>query len=198
MNAVARLALLVLLAVSPGTGWTAPPPEGSAALAGPVPGAPIERYGIVTPGVLSRSAKPRPADYAWLRQQGITGIVNFTDDRPADALLRAAGIERYLWLPIEGGAPPTDEEVERFLRFVQERPGGQVHMHCAEGKTRTGVMAALYRYAVEGWALERALEEAKLYRKGKSLPSKYVDWLRRWAARHPPGSYRLAAGGEGR
>lgn len=70
-------------------------------------------------------------------------------------------------------------------------------MHCAEGKSRAGLMAALVRYAIDGWPLEKALEEAKLYRKGKGLRPKYVQWLTQWAASHPPGSYRLTGDNDG-
>ena len=59
-------------------------------------------------------------------------------------------------------------------------------MHCAEGESRAGLMAALVRYAIDAWPLEKALEEAKLYRKGKNLRLKYIQWLTR-GRKPPPG-----------
>jgi hypothetical protein len=52
-------------------------------------------------------------------------------------------------------------------------------------------MAALTRYAVDGWSLDQALAEARSYRNGKDLSKIRLDWLTRWARTHQPGSARL-------
>ncbi len=52
-------------------------------------------------------------------------------------------------------------------------------------------MAALVRYAIDGWSIDEALAEARRYTKGKDLFARDVSWLRRWAANHEPGSYAL-------
>jgi len=56
------------------------------------------------------------------------------------------------------------------------------------------MMAAFVRYAIDGWPLERALAEARSYRKGSKLAPQYIAWLRRWAAGHEPGSHRRGTG----
>ena len=189
---------LVLLILSSSIGADEPPARMESPLAGPVMDAPIKRYGIVDQGTLSRSSRPTTAGYSWLRQEGVKSIVNFTDKDPGDAFFEELGFQGHLWLPIVDGKPPSDAQVEQFLSLVREHQNWPVHMHCAEGESRAGLMAALVRYAIDGWPVEKALEEAKLYRKGKSLRPKYVQWLTQWAASHPPGSYRPAGDSDGR
>ena len=191
-------AVLSTLLLASSVAAEAPPARTDVPLAGPVKGAPIKRYGVVDEDVLTRSSRPTAAGYAWLRQEGVKNIVNFTDEDPGDAFFKAFGFEGYLWLPIVDGKPPTDAQVEQFLSLVRDSENWPVHMHCAEGESRAGLMAALVRYAIDGWPLDRALEEAKLYRKGKSLRPKYVQWLTQWAEGHPPGSYRPIGGSNGR
>jgi hypothetical protein len=175
-----------------------PPARTDMPPSGPVKGAPIKRYGVVDQDILSRSSRPTTAGYSWLRQEGVKNIVNFTDEDPGDAFFQELGFEGYLWLPIVDGKPPSDAQVEQFLRLVGNSQNWPVHMHCAEGESRAGLMAALVRYAIDGWPVEKALEEAKLYRKGRNLRPKYVQWLTHWAESHPPGSYRPVAESNGR
>ena len=52
-------------------------------------------------------------------------------------------------------------------------------------------MAALTRYAIDGWPLDQALAEARSYRDGKDLSKTRLNWLKKWAATHQPGSARL-------
>jgi hypothetical protein len=190
-------AALSSLMLASSIGAEEPPAEKGMPLSGPVQGAPIKMYGVVDQDILSRSSKPTTAGYAWLRQEGVNSIVNFTDEDPGDAFFKALGFEGHLWLPIVDGKPPTDAQVEQFLNHVRDGRNWPVHMHCAEGKSRAGLMAALVRYAIDGWSVEKALEEAKLYRKGKSLRPQYIQWLTQWAENHPPRSYRPAGGSDG-
>lgn len=169
----------------PGTGG---PPPGS------VEGAPVKNYGIVREGILSRSGLPKANGYAWLLRQGARSIVNLTTEDRRDLLVHRFGFDRYLWLPMVG--PPSHAQAEQFLGFVQDSGNWPLHVHCDAGKDRSGVMVALFRYAIDGWPLERALEEAKLYRRSGLFPQ-YIEWLQRWAGWHPPGSHRRSGTGSG-
>jgi protein tyrosine/serine phosphatase len=189
---------LFFLILAYSLGAQEPPAQADTPLSGPVKGAPIKRYGVVDQGMLSRSSRPTAAGYTWLRQEGVKSLVNFTDEDPGDTFFKELGFESHLWLPIVDGKPPSDAQVEQFLSLVRDSQNWPAHMHCAEGESRAGLMAALVRYAIDGWPLEKALEEAKLYRKGKSLRPKYVQWLTHWAASHPPGGYRPVGESNGR
>ncbi|HSV06312.1 MAG TPA: tyrosine-protein phosphatase [Candidatus Binatus sp.] len=158
-----------------------------AAAAPEVPGLP--NYGVIWEGKFTRSGQPSDEGWTWLRRQGVRSLVNFRgEDGIADQGVRF----RYkLWVPFTKETPPTDDEAEEFLTFVRDRSHWPIHMHCKSGRDRTGLMAALVRYAIDGWPLERALAEARTYRDGEDLAPLYVAWLRRWAADHPRGSHRL-------
>jgi len=150
----------------------------------------VPNYGVVWENRLTRSGQPRSEEgWRWLRRQGVKSVVNFRAEEDTDMGL---GFERVLWLPFTSRTLPTDDHAEEFLAFVRDRRNWPVHMHCKNGRGRTGVMAALVRYAIDGWPLERALAEARTYRRGEDLEPHYVAWLRRWVAHHEPASHRLA------
>jgi len=148
----------------------------------------IPNYGVIWEGRLTRSGQPRnPEGWEWLRRRGVKSVVDFRTE--ADDT--GPGFEHVLWLPFTSHDLPTDGHAEEFLAFVRDPRNWPVHIHCKRGKDRTGVMAALVRYAIDGWSLERALAESRTYlRRGKDLAPRHVAWLRRWAAGHAPGADR--------
>jgi protein tyrosine/serine phosphatase len=99
------------------------------------------------------------------------------------------GFEQVLKIPMRSD-PPSDLQAEEFLRFIQDPNHQPVHIHCTAGRSRTGMMAALARYSIDGWPMEKALAEARAYRGGEDLAAIRVAWLKDWAAKHQPGSYR--------
>jgi hypothetical protein len=186
MLALTLVSLWLILTLPASTEVAASAMGTTGPLLGPVEGAPVRNYGIVEQGILSRSGKLTSDDYAWVRQQGVKGIVDFTHEDVDESFLKELGFTSYFRLSLSG--PPNNAQAEQFLTFVRDSRNWPLHVHCYAGKDRTGVMVALFRYAIDGWPLEKALEEAKLYRAGKDLYPKYVEWLKRWAESHPPGS----------
>jgi len=158
-------------------------------LRGPEPKGPVPRFGIVWQGKLSRSGKPKDDDgWKWLRAQGINSIVNFRASN--DVNYKSFGFENSLWIPMDNGRLPTDAEAQHYLGWIQDPANQPVSIQCAEGKDRTGMMAALARYAIEGWSMEDAINEASLYRKGEPLADERIAWLRDWARKYAPASQR--------
>lgn len=161
----------------------------STKLRGPEPKGPIPRFGIVWEGRLSRSGLPKNEDgWKWLRAKGVNGIVNFRATNDVD--YKSFGFESSLWIPMDNGRLPTEAEAQHYLTWIQDPANQPVHIQCAEGKDRTGMMAALARYAIEGWSMDDAINEASLYRKGKPLADERIAWLRDWASKYAPASQR--------
>jgi protein tyrosine/serine phosphatase len=155
---------------------------------GPEPKGPVPKYGIIWQGKLSRSGKPKNEEgWKWLRQQGVNGIVNFRARNDVD--YKQYGFEEYLWIPMDNGRLPTEAEAETYLAWIQSPANQPVIIQCAEGKDRTGMMAALARYAIDGWSIEEAIKESSLYRKGEPISDERINWLRGWASKHPPASH---------
>ncbi len=155
----------------------------------PAQSAPLRNYGVVWEQKLSRSGMPsNDSGWRWLRSQGVKSVVTFRPQKDVD--YNKFGFQHVLRIPM-GGDPPTDQQAEEFLRFIQDPANQPVHFHCTAGKSRTGIMAALARYSIDGWPMQKALEEARLYRGGSDLSANRVAWLNNWAAKHKPGSYRI-------
>jgi hypothetical protein len=151
---------------------------------------PVRNYGVIWPHELTRSGLPRNASgWAWLRQQGVRSIVTFRTEHDVD--YHSVGFDNVMHLPLSGSVMPTEKQAIGFLKFVQNPQNQPVHIHCTAGRDRTGMMAALVRYSVDGWTLNDALAEARRYRDGKSLSARRLAWLQSWAKAHPPGSFKV-------
>lgn len=150
----------------------------------------MKNYGVIWDGKLSRSGLANSdTGWDWLRGQGVKSIVTFLEDDDVD--YAAHGFTNVLRIPLSETALPTARETQQFLAFIQDPKNQPAHIHCAAGRDRTGMMAALARYAVDGWPMDKALEEARSYRDGESLGKFRVAWLNKWAATHAPGSGRV-------
>jgi hypothetical protein len=155
---------------------------------GPEPKGLVPKFGIIWPGKLTRSGKPKDGEgWKWLRAQGVNGIVNFRANNDVD--YTSYGFGNSLWIPMDNGRLPTEAEAEKYLAWIQEPVNQPVNIQCAEGKDRTGMMAALARYAIDGWSIEEAIKESSLYRKGEPISDERINWLREWAKKHPSGSH---------
>lgn len=150
-----------------------------------------KQYKVVAPGVLSRSGLPSDKQFVRLKNKGVVGVTNLLPaNEPGGKgdVTRLPSFDtlgfRYLWLPIPGSFAPTDAQAKRFLSFVTNPKNQPVHIFCKAGNARTGTMVALYRYAVDGWAMDKAIRESKKFGGGPS--KKQLAWLRGWAATHAP------------
>lgn len=117
----------------------------------------VENLHRITP-TLYRSAQPRGLHVAALASLGIRTVVSlrsFNDDRK----VFAGHDMRLVRVPINTWAI-DDAKVLRALVAIREaEKEGPVLIHCMHGADRTGVVAAAYRMAVQGWDKESARQE---------------------------------------
>ena len=111
-----------------------------------------------------RGARPNNEDYRALAQLGVRTIIDLTDnsreyEQPA---VEAAGL-RYVNIPMEDKSYPRTDQVNQFLKIVNDPATGKFFVHCAGGRHRTGVMGAVYRFNVDKWSLDQALAEMDQY-----------------------------------
>src|SRR5215467_6374493 len=112
---------------------------------------------------LFRGAQPRAEGLKELKQLGITTIVDLRGEDPGKISwerqqAQALGI-RFVSIPVSGWAPPSNDQVARFLELFRENPAGKIFVHCRFGDDRTGVFVAAYRMAYDGWPAQQAINE---------------------------------------
>lgn len=117
-----------------------------------------------------RGARPKESDYAALAALGVKTIIDLTDnskqyEQPA---VEAAGL-RYVNIPMVDKSYPTMEQVEAFLKVVEDPETGKFFLHCAGGRHRTGVMGAVYRFHHDKWNFEQAMAEMNQFDFGSGM-----------------------------
>ena len=111
-----------------------------------------------------RGSRPEKEDYQALAQLGIRTIIDLTDnsreyEQPA---VEAAGL-RYVNIPMEDKSYPSMDQINQFLKIVNDPATGKFFVHCAGGRHRTGVVGAVYRFNYDHWNLQQALAEMDQY-----------------------------------
>jgi protein tyrosine phosphatase (PTP) superfamily phosphohydrolase (DUF442 family) len=153
-------------------------------------------FAIPVPGILSRSGQPSLDDFKWLKQNGWKSVVDFREDGEKsnqyalDSKLPGFNDLKlnFLSMPIKDSTTPSIDQADQFLRFVTDPKNQPSLVHCAAGIGRTGIAVALYRYSVQSWPMDKAIEEAGLFT--KNINKSQQSWLNKWAANHDPGSYK--------
>ena len=74
-------------------------------------------------------------------------------EKPA---VEAAGL-RYVNIPMVDKSYPSMDQVNAFLKVVDDPATGKFFLHCAGGRHRTGVMGAVYRFNHDGWTFDQVL-----------------------------------------
>jgi protein tyrosine/serine phosphatase len=117
-----------------------------------------------------RGARPKDEDYQALAALGIKTVIDLTDnskeyEQPA---VEAAGL-RYVNIPMVDKSYPSMDQVNEFLKVVDDPATGKFYLHCAGGRHRTGVMGAVYRFNHDRWTLEQAMAEMNQYEFGSGM-----------------------------
>ena len=111
-----------------------------------------------------RGARPQDADFKALADLGVKTIIDLTDNSRAaeQPAAEAAGL-RYVNIPMEDKSYPSMDQVNQFLKVVNDPATGKFFVHCAGGRHRTGVLGAVYRFNHDNWTLDQALAEMDQY-----------------------------------
>jgi protein tyrosine/serine phosphatase len=127
----------------------------------------IDNFGRVS-STYYRGAQPRNDDYAALAALGVKTVINLTSgdaDPSEQAMVTRAGM-KYVQIPMTTHQPPSDAELDAFLKLVNDPLSQPVYVHCVGGRHRTGIMTAVYRMAQDGWTADQAFREMKQFRFG--------------------------------
>ena len=133
---------------------------------------------------LARGGRPGREGMALLRDRGFRTIVNFTENTGERRDAEALGID-YVEVPLTAhlwSSPPTDEQVRQFFEIALDPARRPLFIHCARGKDRTGMMAALYRIEAQGWEPVAAVEEMRFFGY-HGWYHDLIDYVRRYVPR---------------
>jgi protein tyrosine/serine phosphatase len=111
-----------------------------------------------------RGARPKDSDFRDLANLGVKTVIDLTDNSRSyeEPAVKAAGL-RYINIPMVDKSYPSLDQVNEFLRVVNDPATGKFFVHCAGGRHRTGVMGAVYRFNVDHWNYDQAYAEMVKY-----------------------------------
>jgi protein tyrosine/serine phosphatase len=120
---------------------------------------------VVEPGRIYRSGQPDSRLIRHLHDRyGIRRMIILNGAEPDNARPRAVarelGIEVHTFKWSSHRKPPADQR-EQVLALLAA--GGPTLVHCSAGSDRTGLAVAMYRVRVQGWPIERAIEEMETF-----------------------------------
>ena len=127
----------------------------------------IDNFGPVNEHYF-RGSRPAEHDYTALAAIGIKTVIDLTGDdgdSREESLVKQAAMN-YFHIPMNTRVAPTAEQVQQFLRIVNDPASQPVYVHCVGGRHRTGVMTAVYRISQDGWSADRAFKEMKQFKFG--------------------------------
>ena len=133
-----------------------------------------------------RGARPDKDDYAALAALGVNTIIDLTDnskeyEQPA---VEAAGLH-YINIPMEDKSYPSMDQINQFLKVIDDPATGKFFVHCAGGRHRTGVVGAVYRFTHDKWNLDQALAEMDQYEFGSGYGhGKQRDFVKEYFQQH--------------
>ena len=107
-------------------------------------------YGVID-NYLSRSAQPKEDDFLWLKNNGVTDIINLRTmvvpelDFEERKIVEGLGMQ-YHNIPSYTNSPDV-YNIQKFLNIVDsiKSKGGKSHVHCKAGADRTGMYAFIYK-----------------------------------------------------
>jgi protein tyrosine/serine phosphatase len=155
------LTAAVLLAIS-----LAAPSIAQVPVSGGVSSIQVANFGQIDEGYY-RGAQPKGTDYADLAAIGVRTVIDLTGDGETQAaepsLVKRAGM-KPIRLSMSTQSRPRPEDVELFLKLVNDPANRPVFVHCVGGRHRTGTMTAVYRMTGDGWTADRAYQEMRTFR----------------------------------
>lgn len=69
---------------------------------------------------------------------------------------------------VDKGYPPMDQ-INEFMRVVDDPATGKFFVHCAGGRHRTGVVGAVYRFTHHHWNYDQVVAEMNQYEFGSGF-----------------------------
>lgn len=123
----------------------------------------IENFGCINEN-LYRGAEPSLRDLENLKEIGVKTIIDLQREGRSDEQRQAESLGlKFYRIGMSTTSKPSPQQIEEFLKIVDDPANQPVFMHCHGGRHRTGLMSAVYRMTHENWTADRAYVEMKQY-----------------------------------
>jgi len=152
----------------------------------------IVRFGEVDEGVYKGSKPKTDADYRFLQARHIKYIVNLQFlpflDQFEQQKARRYGIGFISATINASPVSPSQKHVDAILALLKNKRYHPIYFHCALGRDRTNLIAALYKMYFLGMSQQNALR----YMNAEGYKDGWVrDGLKRYLREHPTPSAAL-------
>lgn len=113
---------------------------------------------------LYRGQQPTDAGFAKLKSQGMKTVVylHFNKQQAAHEkqLVERMGM-KFVHIPMSWITPPKKEQIDTWLKTVNDPGLRPAFVHCQHGRDRTGTLVGIYRIQHDRWAFSKAYGEMK-------------------------------------
>jgi len=129
---------------------------------------------------LSRSAQPVMENLEWLREQGVTDIINLRnmskDNFDEGKFVKELGMTYHSIPSVTKFI--KNENAKEILDVIElvKRKGGKVHLHCDHGSDRTGIISYIYERLHNIGTPKDNVEELNKYKWQKNKYPDLINW----------------------
>ena len=123
----------------------------------------LPRFAEVDQHLVYRGAQPTNEGIDLLAKMKVKTVISLRNERDdqihdEEEYVRKQGMG-FVSVPLNGISTPRDSDIEKVLRIMADPKAQPVFVHCMQGQDRTGLVVALYRVFVQGWAPKDAYSE---------------------------------------
>jgi protein tyrosine/serine phosphatase len=121
----------------------------------------IPRFAKISDGFY-RGGQPNKSGFEYLKKQGVRTIINFTDGKDEEAIVKKLGMN-YVHIPLSVSvtARIPESAIHQYFEVLNNPENYPIFIHCRRGADRTGAMVGFYRIAAQGWDGQKAYQEAR-------------------------------------
>jgi len=138
----------------------------------------------VTPQLWLGGAPTYARDYEYIKQAGITAVLNIRAERDDDQeFYRQNGID-YLRLEVLDVTVPSAEAIDKGVAFIDQqiKEGDIVLVHCAKGRGRSATLLAAYLMKHDQMTYDQANQLMLSKRSLVNLQARHQRVLEAWYA----------------
>ena len=113
-----------------------------------------------------RGGQPTTQGFQFLATLGVKTVIDLREagdrSQAEQGVVTNDGMT-YINVPMSGLTPPTDDEIGKILKLLEDTGSGPAFVHCLRGADRTGAVIAAYHVDHDKWDNVRALKDAKAH-----------------------------------